>query len=256
MSEGMKLEVNSGVSEIGNILKKNMKHIKPEALQHEAIEYAINQAESLKSGLIRVKSFKTIYNSDIELSSDGEELDLSDVLRAAVVFTYALLEGFLRSIVLHLAEYASPDWLKEIPLEGEKKDKSLKLGHLALHRGKTVNELIENSLSSYILSGSLNFSNTNTISKFLNEFGIENTPVIKKLLPKIGEMIDRRHNIAHNADKQENSDQLTAISDNEVESWIDSTVTFMSQVLAYATIKKCKLDEEYSDQCDEALSEV
>ena len=187
--------------------------------------------------MLRIKYLLALYESDIQLSSDDGVVYKTDILRASIVLAHASLEGFLRSIIIQLADHASPKWMKDIPIVGRNKTSNLKLGVLGQHRGKTVNDLIEESIDEYIMGGKLNFSHRGKLKEFLDEFGIDKKPVLK-FLPKIDKMIQRRHSIAHNADIRKDQKGLKPINTQTVNVWLEATIQFMSHVLALATIKK------------------
>lgn len=166
--------------------------------------------------------------------SRTQEGDLaSDILRAAVVLLHATIEDFLRSLEGLLLPYCDADSLKDIPLDGldEENEKNTKfhLGNLAAHRGKTVEDVIRSSVEKRLLLKSYN--DTKQITNILRKLKIKiKKDRLESLLSPIGNLITRRHQIAHRADCEQN-DKLSPISPEQVEQWKDATLNFVIDVL-------------------------
>jgi hypothetical protein len=116
-----------------------------------------------------------------------------DMLRAAVVMCHAMLEDTLRVICqIGLAD-APEEVINRIPWVGlwsPGTPSRAALGVLAQHRGKTVDEVIQESIAENLERTS--FTSTTQISGFLSSIGIDMTE-LRSHLPEIERMIQRRH---------------------------------------------------------------
>jgi hypothetical protein len=87
-----------------------------------------------------------------------------------------------------------------VPLAGSKgRAEKFALGQLAQHRGKTVDQLLRQSVSDYLSRS--NFNNVIEISTLLDKLGF-NPVDHNKAFDAIDRMIARRHQIVHRADKR------------------------------------------------------
>ena len=107
--------------------------------------------KKLEGNLDRVRNLVGLYKKYFAGKSAARKGYLeTDVLRAATVFLHASLEDFLRSLAYWRLPEANEPVIKKIPIGG-------KLGHgikferdeLGKHRGKTVDELIKESVDDY-----------------------------------------------------------------------------------------------------------
>ncbi|MGI9172510.1 MAG: HEPN domain-containing protein [Chthoniobacterales bacterium] len=159
-----------------------------------------------------------------------------DLLRAAVVFLHATLEDCLRSIAAAFLPNADETVLNRIPLTGSSTFRPEKfwLGRLSTFREKTVAELIKLSIDDYLAR--VSFSSASEIAEHLQPLGFEISP-LKIHFPMLNEMMRRRHQIVHRADRDDKGD-LVAIAQNEVLKWVDAVTKFLSNVLAQAGNKE------------------
>ena len=124
-----------------------------------------------------------------------------DLLRAAIVFAHASLEEFLRSCSALLLPKGSAKVLDEIPLAGlnnSGKPEKFLLGRLAEYRGRTVDDVINESVQQYLQKTSYNSSSD--VAAALERCGLDINR-IKNFLSSIDEMIKRRHQIVHRVDR-------------------------------------------------------
>jgi len=168
---------------------------------------------------------------------------IGDILRSAVVFTHASLEDFLRSISARLLPLANPETLNQIPLSGsnDANSKKLLLGQLVAHKGKTVDEVLQESVDSYLLRS--NYNNVDQISGLLISLGIG--PGIENLRPyfaNLEELMQRRHQIVHRADRQEQKGRgkqiAESISKRDVVKWIKTVQVFGIKSISYLMTSK------------------
>ena len=129
----------------------------------------------------------------------------TDILRAAVVLLHASMEDFLRSLLISRIDHFDNKTLNKFPLSGQsgKAPQKFLLGNLADHRGKTVDELIVDAVTVYLEKFS-SFNNLGDIKNALNQCGIEKRIVEGHDFGVLPDMISRRHNIVHKADRNEN----------------------------------------------------
>lgn len=120
-----------------------------------------------------------------------------DILRAAVVLLHATLEDFLRNLAAdRLSAIPDRQALAGIPLAGSE-NKKFELADLIPHRGKTINELLAESIERHLES--VSYSNCSQVEALLIKVKIK-TEKLKEFFPKLELMIERRHKIVHRAD--------------------------------------------------------
>jgi hypothetical protein len=181
-----------------------------------------------------------------------------DILRAVVVLTHAYVEDLLRTVASVFLPAASEGALDVVPLSGlgdRGRAEKFALGKLASHRGKTVDDLIQESVSEYL--DRVSFNNVTEMISFIkglgfrlptkkeewqSDFGVEWPEIVtdkRGTLAVLDEMIRRRHHIVHQADKAKIGDGLMPINSQEVLSWVMASTRFM------ATISKAFLEKKY-----------
>jgi len=168
----------------------------------------------------------------------------ADLFRAMVVTLHAHLEDYLRSMGNNLLRSGDEIALEGIPLAGSddpRRDK-FTLSRLAQHRGKSVDEVIQASVTEFLDRQS--FSNATEIISFIQKrLGIKlDIGKVEKDLAAIGTMIERRHAIVHRADRVASSynrvGDLQTLTIDEVGEWAAATSRFMKVLLiAYLTKK-------------------
>jgi hypothetical protein len=131
--------------------------------------------------------------------SDITELEKNDdILRASLVFLHATLEDFLRSISAWKLPDSSPDEIDKIPLLGQtqKTPSKFNLGSLVAFRGLSVDELISQSIHTY-LDKWASFNDISQINSALKDCGIE---LDRHDYGTLSSIVSRRHDIVHHAD--------------------------------------------------------
>jgi hypothetical protein len=129
--------------------------------------------------------------------SDGARADL---LRTIVVFLHAAFEDVLRTTARQRIPAAKSQVLSKIPLAGKSgSDRAEKfhLGELDKHRGKSVDQLIHESVGTYL--DRMSFSSCGDVNNLLRQMGLNTTP-FKLLYADLDRMMKRRHRIVHEAD--------------------------------------------------------
>jgi hypothetical protein len=162
------------------------------------------------------------------LSSQIEDSD--DLLRAIVVLNHAYLEDFLRTLGRERLPECDETTLNEIPLakSGGHKEKFF-LGRLSQFRGYMVDDLIGESVTEYLDKRS--FTSSGDIMAFVDRLGFKLNATMKRQLRPIENMIERRHQIVHRADRVVRSGklrpQLRTIGARQVVAWSLATSRFM-----------------------------
>jgi hypothetical protein len=178
---------------------------------------------------------------EMKATADQNYIDVSDeVLRSVVVLNHAYLEDFLRTLALTFLPISSESDLNKVPLAGtEGRAEKFYLGALAKHRGKTVEQLIRESVSDHMEQRT--FNDVTEIMRFLESLGLsvpmrtESATLIALAdQPKVPSYLDammrRRHTIVHNADLDKTGEHLQPIDTDEVINWLKVTQFFLSNI--------------------------
>lgn len=124
----------------------------------------------------------------------------ADLFRATVVFLHATFEDSLRTAARQSLRGTTSGVLKDIPLVGTSKSgraEKFDLEALNAHRGKTVDQVIQDSIAGYLDRES--FGSSTDVDKALRQMGLDTTP-FKSLYADLDRMMKRRHRIVHEAD--------------------------------------------------------
>ncbi len=168
------------------------------------------------------ESIQNTFIANLQRSRDLTHLHLSlltgqgqyssiyseDILRAAIVLLHASLEELLRSIYKYKYSCITEDQWKNICLLGLNKTGQTKitLADIIKYKEKTVESLLKESIDDYLSRKTYN--NIQDIVEFCKELGINST-LIDGNKTLLIEMIERRHKIAHNADREISRDATT-----------------------------------------------
>lgn len=166
-----------------------------------------------------------MYKQHLRGAGGGRrDIQKSDVLRAGVVLTHATLEDFLRTIAGWKLPDAEASDLNSIPLAGcDPRNRATKfqLGDLADHRGKTVDELIAESVANTLEYS--NYNNSTEVASLLRSVGVDPT-VVEDLFTDLDALMIRRHNIVHRADENDKKGSghhwAKPINTGTVEAWV------------------------------------
>lgn len=144
------------------------------------------------------------------------------------------LKTCLRTMAGRLLPSGDESRLNDIPLAGSGssgRGEKFLLGQLGKHTGKTVDEVIRQSVSEHLERSSYN--STQEIALLLEKLGFKVSDHNKDF-PSIEKMIARRHQIVHRADrvKAPHSDtySLQPIDDLQVQKWLGATQQFMTSL--------------------------
>ena len=187
------------------------------------------------------------------LEGPSEEDASQDILRAAVVLIHAQLEEFLRTMARVFLPEAAEACLNEIPLAGlgGRKEKFL-LGKLVQHKGKLVDDLLKESVSEYLERS--NYNSIEEISNLLQALGF-NVTDHKGQFAAIQQMIERRHQIVHRADRFESANSLAAlqpIKSDDVSNWLHEIQEFMQSLYVPILRKLLPIDFKTSGEATTA----
>jgi hypothetical protein len=198
--------------------------------------------ERLAWNLARAHNLVSIYRLLTGSQPGRRSVAHSDVLRSAVVLIHASLEDFLRSLARSYLPVAKPDVVASIPLKGMGRGgrpEKFSLGDLHQHRGKTVDEVIEQSIEAYLERS--NYSSTSEIAALLQSLEIDVGPC-KPFFPELDKMMERRHQIVHRADCTSElgrgRHRGRSISVITVEKWINAVNQLHGVVLDQLQLRK------------------
>jgi hypothetical protein len=189
--------------------------------------------ERVTQNIGRVRNLVSIYDNTQAGRGRGRRGHAkTDVLRAATVLLHASLEDYLRSLAYWKLPLAGPDVLDKIPLKSTAPATKFPLGALCSHRGKTVDDVIKESVNEYLERS--NYNNTREVANFLQSIGVDPTRV-NSTFPAIDELMGRRHQIVHRADRDETGGRgnyaVRSIGRTKVCEWIDAAESLCNAVL-------------------------
>ncbi|HRF74991.1 MAG TPA: hypothetical protein PLJ00_07920 [Chitinophagales bacterium] len=172
---------------------------------------------------LRLNNLIGLYRS-LSTGSGRRPTNSLDVLRATTVLAHSTLEDYLRNLLMWRLPLQNRDKITHIPLTGTSangRPTKFSLGDLVAHRGETVDNVIMSSIRDYL--GMQSFNDTSEIAAALSSISLPVTPEIQDIFPTLNEMIIRRHNIVHRADRDVNTGRghhkIKSISIQKVEKW-------------------------------------
>ncbi|MDX9723981.1 MAG: hypothetical protein RBU37_24740 [Myxococcota bacterium] len=126
----------------------------------------------------------------------------TDVLRAAVVLLHAALEDLLRSIEEILLPTMPPEtfdgWKLSLPSTPRSQKERFTLKELLEFREKTVDEVLVLAIQQYLAHS--NYNSFGELAAAVKRVGLNVTP-LRPHQPDLDAMMQRRHWIAHRADR-------------------------------------------------------
>jgi hypothetical protein len=152
----------------------------------------------------------------------------TDIMRAVIVLMHASLEDFLRTLTLRLLPSLSEEYLNGIALAGDhKRPDKIQLGALRKFRGKSVNDLIYDSIKEHLSRS--NFNSTDDVARHLRSLGMDIDPVSSHF-PSLQELMMRRHQIVHRSDRLNDQGDLRPIRASDVKHWIEALGGFVNAI--------------------------
>jgi hypothetical protein len=185
----------------------------------------------------RVLHLVKVYQEQYGKGSGRRAVHKADLLRAGVVFMHAALEDLLRGFARLYLPASDEQALDAIPLAGQgskHRPEKFLLGVLAQHRGKSVDQLIDESVERYLEQKS--FSDTTEISSLLEAMGIAVDDEVARYFPAIEELTKRRHQIVHESDYAATAgpgrQRAASISVRKAMTWLRACRGFATFVVA------------------------
>jgi hypothetical protein len=188
----------------------------------------------------RVASLIELYE---DLLTPPVARDHPDILRAAVVLLHATLEDFLRGLAASHLPLAGEAALNTVPLASTATGRPEKflLGRLAAHRGKSVDQLLQESVDQFLERS--NFNSSDEIAAFLTNLGLD-IDNIRPTFSRLEPLMRRRHQIVHRADmfrpSPSENELAQPITAAEVREWADAARLFLSKTLSSLSIADIK----------------
>jgi len=131
-----------------------------------------------EKNILRVENLVNLYEKRLTTGKQGRQpIHSTDVLRASVVLLHASLEDFLRALARERLPSAKEDVLNQIPLVGlssHGRAEKFQLGKLAEHKGKSVSQLIDESVKAHLERST--YSDTKEIASLLEQVGLNVEP--------------------------------------------------------------------------------
>lgn len=172
----------------------------------------------------RIENLIRLYESHPDSKAKGrKDTDSTDILRAAVVLLHATFEDMCRIVERHMTPYATKEAVNEIPLKGTgDKGHASKffLGELLPFRGRTVDDVIQDSQREYL--SRTTYNSVDDLCCLLTKYGLKKK-YFDPYLANIAAITKRRHHIVHQADRNEakgkGQHQFQSIGKSTVRRW-------------------------------------
>lgn len=189
----------------------------------------------LNENLGRVDNLISLYGPS---TVGRRKVQETDILRGALVLLHAGLEDYLRSLMIWKIDSYSEEALNSygFPNGNKRPPTKVSLGELAAHRGKSVDDLIVQAVKSH-LDEYQSFNDLGEVKKALKQCGIAAATVEAHDYRKLPDMISRRHNIVHKADRNDvaggqGNHRTKSLSKPTVESYVDAVKSLRDFVSA------------------------
>jgi hypothetical protein len=185
--------------------------------------------------LDRVLNLVQIYDVSIPKGKRGRKpAGSADVLRAAVVLLHSGLEEFLRALIKAGWPYSTENILNQASLAVDDcggQPAKLSRGKSRKHRGRSVDELITESVNQYLETS--DFNHLKEIKVKLTLLGVD-LSCGDSYYAAIAQLTERRHQIVHRGDVNEQQGSghhpTRSISASTVRTWADAVCGFVSAV--------------------------
>jgi len=179
----------------------------------------------------RVRHLLEIYRTTSGKGRGRRAVDVSDVLRAAVVLLHAAVEDVLRSLERRVLPRADAALLNDVALVDHDSPSKFALGALAAHRGKAVDVLIDESVARHLERATYN--NARELAAVLKRLGADPAD-FQNYFADLEAMMKRRHNIVHRADREETRGSghhgFKSLSQQDVVGWANVAEEFVRRV--------------------------
>jgi hypothetical protein len=208
----------------------------------EFAHFFVDQITVFRENMDRAQSLIDIYKSISEINLKKRSIHATDILRAAVVFMHAALEELLRSLIIVAHSNAKQSEIDKIPLFSIKKSRQAEkflLGALLEHQKITVEEVIRKSVEAHFSTQT--FNNRQDLVRAMDMIGVKKE-LAKDVLPTLGTMLERRHQIVHRMDrpklKEDQWIRATSLNPRHVEKWAKSVNLFCNLLVTAAAFNK------------------
>ena len=218
-----------------------------ESALRERVGVAIQQImepyfERYRENANRIMNLVMLYISLKQNPGAETHSTLDDILRASVVFTHATLEDFLRTLAFRLLPMTDEEILNQIPLlslnTSGRPEKYL-LGSLAQFRKKTVEDVIQESVMSFLQRS--NYNNITDIVQLLKSLKVDVTKVDRSF-SSIERLMERRHSIVHRADRggsaRSTTNDLLDIYPTDVMAWLEAVLHLIGDILSQTAVSE------------------
>lgn len=177
-----------------------------------------------------IKAYRELEDNDI-----GDIQVRKDILRASVVLLHSSLEEVIRNLYVYRLPAGRPENLNKIPFVGHEtthRPKEILLGHLSSFKGRFVENIIFDSINSYV--DTLNINGVAQLLDCIRMADISVKSFDKEDLASLGTLMARRHQIVHQMDRKKHLDPLkypiNKISINQVNKWKKSLREFVKEL--------------------------
>lgn len=157
-------------------------------------------AAQFSSNLGRVGSLIALYEEKAPAGQGPVPVATADLLRGAVVFLHATVEDLLRTSLEWRLPTAAPEHLTGVRLMNFDKKDRFDLSELASHRGKSVDDVLAESVVAHLKKS--NFNHPGEVKEAVARMGVAQALVVPHE-DTLGPLMQRRHWIVHRADRNE-----------------------------------------------------
>ena len=186
-----------------------------------------------RDNLGRVRNMIGLYESRGGRGKGRRSVTQTDLLRAAVVLLHASFEDLLRSLCEWKMPFANPEAFSDVPLVGTRGKIRFGMQDLAVFRGKTVDEIVGQSVSEFLKKSS--FNHPGDIKAALEKIEIK-LILEDRDARTLAAMMSRRHWIAHRADCNSSRGRghhpVTSLSNAMVTYWMRTVERFGKELLS------------------------
>ena len=190
-------------------------------------------SNTFESNYTRLTNLISLYESLKTANKGRRNTSQVELLRATVVFAHSTLEDFMRSLQSWKMPETDTEQLSNVWLPNNPRKNKFSIQEIYEFRSLTVQELIDKSVKGY-----LNFQSYNQpsdLASAIKACGLTLTDQIKNLFPRIESLMNRRHHIVHQADRNDKAGsghhKFKSLNLREVKDWIGAIDSFAELVI-------------------------
>ena len=185
------------------------------------------------------------------------EAAVDDVLRLYAVYSHAMLEDTLRTLMRwKLLKSQNHELLKEIPIvvgeSARQRQQKIGLAELRALGQTSASEIVDDSVRLYC--DRLTFNNRADLESAIKSLGLDSGPA-KELIGAVHAHIQRRHRIVHRGDLEDTSVH-TDITLDDNERWVLLHGSFATMYLAVRVARTCFPREHTMADLEDRVSRV